>query len=220
MKKGIYALFFLAIPYFSKAQTTLQLLPDSAHFAYYDSFTGAVQFSSKSYHNYNSQSLPILDYYVYFFGPTPSFYRYNYTYNNQQQLTESVSYLSSVGITGPWENWTKDTYTYDAQERIIHTLGEFAAPGNQWVNYYQETSGFDDNTPADSSLYQLWNDQAMAWDNNVRSFNYYSPDEMLLQNISERWDADSSAWQADTELQYTYYPDGKILTQKNIDYNF
>lgn len=209
------ALLF-AVFQLSAQNPLVPLVVDSSHYHYTDPNTGEEQFQSYAYYTYDGEGLPLSDLFISAFAGSNTYYRYDYLYNAEQQLTNSTSFRSLTSANGPWENWLKDDYTYDAQGRNNFYIGQFGNTSGGWDNYYQETFWFDDATPADSSLYELWN--GMAWGNNHRRFNYYFANGDLKQHHEDNWNTNSLVWENYSDDAYTYYPDGKVLTQTSISY--
>ncbi len=197
----------------------LPLVKDSSASHFYDSFSGTEQFSSFSYFSYNGDKLPLRDYFIYKYGTGPVYYRYDYTYNALKQLENETSVRSTVSLNGPWANWLKTDYTYDAQGRNNYFLGQLGS-GATWENYYQETFWFDDSSPAsDSSLYLLWDTPSASWRNYRQYFNYYRPSGDLRRHHEDEWKTSTNAWRFLKRQDFTYYPDGKIRTRTTTSYD-
>ncbi len=222
MKKNYLPLLvasLFAIPCLPAQTLSFPLVQDSSHYRYYDQNTGEVQFGSFGYNTYDSDNLPLEDLYINFYGTTATYFRYNYEYNAEKLMAKSTVLRSLDSSTGPWGNWLKDEYTYDAQGRNNFYIGQFGNGADTWENYYQETFGFDDAAHTDSSLYELWNTTTSLWGNYRRFYNSYSAVGDLVQHAEDEWDMDNPVWLDLLDKDYTYNLDGNVFTHKSISYN-
>jgi hypothetical protein len=220
MHTNYFSLLAFLCLFGSPILTSGQLVPlvkDSQHIRYYDYITGQEQFGNSGYFTYDTDGLPLSDLFVSHFGGSNTYYQYNYTYNANQQLEKSISYKSSVSATGPWENWLNEEYFYDVQGRNNYYITQFGNASGGWDNYFKENLWFDDVTPADSSLYEVW--LGGVWENNHRNFNYYYPNGAPKKQHQDNWDTVQDVWENEQDFAYTYYPDGKTRTLIETSYS-
>ncbi|MBL7826603.1 MAG: hypothetical protein JNJ57_08240, partial [Saprospiraceae bacterium] len=151
---------------------TVKLFQDSCHTYSYDGSTGELQGSTRCYLHYNAADLEDTSYYFNTYSGVTSYYRYTFTYNANDLLSNYLL-VQGESATGPWANFLKEDYFYDTQDRNTQYVAHFGNSNGDWVPYFRETFWFDDVAPADSSLYELWNESASAWGNYRRYFNYY-----------------------------------------------
>lgn len=215
----LWMALLLAAHYLPAQNLLLPLLQDSSHYHYTDPFSGQEQYKVYSYYHYDSENLPLSDLFINYFGSDQVWYQYDYEHNAAKLLSKSTGRRSTTSAAGPWENWLKDEYTYDAQNRNTYYFGQFGNASGGWDNYYQETFWFDDNAPADSSLYELWSTTLPGWENYRRNFNYYLPAGDLKKHLYEEWKSNIQEWLPLNLDTYTYYPDGKVKTTRSVSYD-
>ena len=217
MKQLLLLLVLIGFSAVSKAQNNLvPLLSDSSHYYYYDANSGALQFSTKSYETYNDDDLLLISYNHNTFSGMTTYYKNEYDYNASNQNTRYTTLKSDVSANGPWSNFLREDFTYDAQGRNNYFFGQFGNAQGDWENYYQQTTWFDDAEPSDSSLYQLWNSGTGAWGNYRRHFNEYYPDGLQESALDQEWLNASSTWRNLEQEFFTYYPDQSPKTHVSI----
>jgi hypothetical protein len=213
---ALWALCFTA-PFLSAQNLLIPLLIDSTHSRYYDSATGEqARLSTRSY-NYNPQNLNVsVDGASTWTGTPTTYYLDTTIYDVSNRELVHISYRSTVSSAGPWELWIMDSLDYDAQDRVIRTIGHYGS-SNQWIPYYDISYWFDDANHRDSILYLLWNAGAQLWENYDRESTYRTADGRILEYHHDMWDENPGSWKSDRNEYYSYLPDGRVSVVRSND---
>jgi len=108
-------------------------------------------------------------------------------------------------VNGQWTDDSRDTYTRDADGRVLLLKSEIAQDG--WVNLTQNTYTYDGAGNMLTTLYQQWS--SGAWMNISRSTMTYDADGNVLVTTSQNWQNDWT--NTDRETQ-TYDDQGRLAS--------
>ncbi|MBL7804327.1 MAG: hypothetical protein JNL02_11365 [Saprospiraceae bacterium] len=209
----LLAFLSLALAPATAQNLLLPLLADSSHWYYYDYNTGTQQNHSETYWYYNADHLETSSFSQSFWTGSPAYYFRDTTiYDADDRPVLFIGLKSTPNPEGPWENWIRDEYEYDAQSRLAHILGAYGSAG-VWVPYYDISYNFDDVAHTENMLYLLWNPGTQQWDNYTREFTQRTPDGKVLEFDREDWDEDANQWAIVESEDYTYQPDGRLLVK-------
>jgi len=110
-----------------------------------------------------------------------------------------IEYLHQDWDGSSWENYWKNTYTYDGNNYMIEELYEKWS-NSSWVNGSKYTYTYDGDNNLIKRLWLSWNDS--YWDNFFNSIYTYNGNYYLIEEIFQFWD--DFSWIDYWKWTYTY----------------
>jgi hypothetical protein len=97
-----------------------------------------------------------------------------------------VTAIDEIWIVNTWQNFFKQTFTYDGNNYLANNLSQFwNVTGSTWDNYVQFNYTNNPDGTAFQVVTQLWNAATLAWDNSQRTTYTYlvlSVTDLAFQN--------------------------------------
>ena len=110
--------------------------------------------------------------------------RISYIYNLSNKV---ISAIDEIWIVNTWQNFFKQTFTYDGNNYLVNNLSQFwNVTGSTWDNYIQFNYTNNPDGTAFQVVTQIWNDVSIAWDNSQRTTYSYlvlSLADLAFQNV-------------------------------------
>lgn len=131
-------------------------------------------------------------------------------YNKPLEEIGSNNYLS-----GPWELWYKDTYSY-INDTIIEQATEYEWTGSEWQGEERDTYTYNNDGQLWQHLTEINSIIDLTWMNASR-ITYSYLDDLVSIELDEEWDFSLNAWVNDSKVTFAYYPNKlvqNITTQK------
>ena len=117
--------------------------------------------------------------------------------------------------TSSWENTTRETYTYNAFNKVLTDIYE-TWMGINWGNTTKETNTYDNSGYLNSNLLQKWVMMTNLWENSDQSFYTNNAEGYPTQIVTQNWDSDLSVWNNAQRMSFNYtslsiseYPNNK-----------
>ncbi len=99
--------------------------------------------------------------------------------------------------TGLWQNYTKSSYTYDANgNKLTYQFIYWTTQTGtgQWLNYERDTYTYDSNGNELTSLNEHWDSDSGQWVNIERTTTTYNDNGKTLTFLEEEWDSTAGKW--------------------------
>lgn len=139
--------------------------------------------------------------------------RVTYTYNPGKKMLTGISEL----WIGAWQNFLKQTNTYDGSNYLTHTLFQtWDFIPSTWKNSTQTTYTNNPNGTVNQSVTQAW-DITNVWVNSERTSYTYNASNNVVTAVSEMWTG--TTWLNDNRQTNTYGAGGFIINQLSQIWN-
>lgn len=117
-------------------------------------------------------------------------------YNSKKKLTSSLSKM--LGTNG-WDNFLRETYTYDTNSNALTFTSEIWING-LWTNEYRWIYTYDSNNSITNYLWQQGN--GTSWDNYLSRDLTYDSNHNYIRSVSKQWV--NGSWKNTTAIFYMY----------------
>ena len=117
-------------------------------------------------------------------------------------------------VNSAWENSSKFSYTYDANNNLTEMLYQFW-DGSAWVNNNKDTYEYDGNNNIIELLIQYW--VGSVWENSMQYSYTYDAKNNLTESLGQSWNG--FAWVIRGKYSYTYDINNNKIEQLYEEWN-
>ena len=188
---------------------------------YRDSSTTSWEFSSSETYVYNAANRVVSSTYESFdvSGNISYGYKSNYTYNGNNQVTESIDLEFTNGV---WVNQYKSTYAY-TNGKITSVVGQdwngsswvYVTDGDQQDASSKITISYGANDLVSEFIYADWD--GSSWSLVDKELYTYNTNNKIARIISYDWNG--AAYETYFKEEYTYDANGNLILEKSFDYS-
>ncbi len=121
---------------------------------------------------------------------------------------------------GQWNNFTRETYTYDANSNLTLNLTE------AYINYlsvfrndWQTQSTFNSSNDNLLTITQRWDTTGNTWFNKTKYIRSFDGNHHVTQQIFQIWNAGTSNWDPNTRIDYIYDANGNPINVEYMNWN-
>lgn len=134
--------------------------------------------------------------------------RTTFTYNASKKV---LTMTSELWLTAFWQNFSKNTYTYDVSGYLTNTLFQnWDLLSSSWKNFNQSNYSNNPDGTASQVTIQLW-DGVSSWTNSQRYTYTYNTSKKVLTKLTEMWI--SGNWQNSTMETNSYDINGYLINE-------
>jgi hypothetical protein len=114
-----------------------------------------------------------------------------------------VTQVTENWANGVWQNFSKLSYTYDANGyRINYLVQYWDVLSVTWLNSYQYIYSNDSEGQTNQAIYQNWDNETSSWNDALITYYTYTESGALETEITEHWA--NGGWQNSTQFLYNY----------------
>jgi type IX secretion system substrate protein len=132
--------------------------------------------------------------------------RTTYTYTLSGKLETEIEEFWDV-MSGKWENYSKLTFTYIAENLTTYLVSNWNSLNEEWEHYYKIEYAYNGNQLKSETFY-LWNGQPENWEE-YTMYEYEKTDnieEILMKSFNK----DLDDWQNSQKTIFVYLADERI----------
>lgn len=110
------------------------------------------------------------------------------------------SYTSLQWNSGIWENWYRETITYDAYGGSVNLMENYF--NGNWMNATKETLTYDEHAYLTGDKVEFWTNNVWVIDHGFKNLLTYNNND-LVQKINQNWDQFAQQWANSYKEEYS-----------------